>query len=100
MRMHHRHSGGAVLVLPAQLDLLAASRLAEIVRAARGAPLAIDASGVERLGASCAQALRAATIAWRRDGAHLTIERPSPAFLDDLALLGIAPDSLDLAPRP
>ncbi|MBL8590088.1 MAG: hypothetical protein JNK46_16260 [Methylobacteriaceae bacterium] len=47
MRMHHRHGGGAVLVLPAQLDLLAASRLAEIVRAARGAPLAIDASGVE-----------------------------------------------------
>jgi chemotaxis protein CheX len=56
----------------------------------RGAPLALDAGEVERLGGSCFQVLAAARKTWAADGQPLTFAQPSPAFAAGLALLGAA----------
>jgi chemotaxis protein CheX len=94
MKLSIRSDGAAALTLPATMDLPAAAHLRDAVSAAKGKDLVLDASGVERLGANCAQVLRALALAWRADGAALILERPSPTFLDDLALLGLSPDGV------
>lgn len=74
--------------LPAQLDLTAAAPLAETLKAARGHPVAIDASQVERLGALCLQVLLASRTTWSADSQPFQIHSPSQAFQDAAALFG------------
>ncbi|PSJ49581.1 STAS domain-containing protein [Pseudaminobacter soli (ex Li et al. 2025)] len=78
-----------IFELPAVLDLKAAPALAACLAALRGAPLALDAGRVERLGGQCLQVLLAASHGWRADAAALTLSQPSPAFLDGLRLMGL-----------
>ena len=80
-----------VIELPENLDLPAAARLADAFSKRVGDPLAIDASRVNRLGASCLQVLLAAARTWKSEGDALTLQNPSARFLEDLNLLGLEP---------
>jgi len=80
----------AILCLPAMLDLKAAPALKQDLQAGEGAALDIDASKVERVGGLCLQVLLAAVAAWRQAGQTLRVQDPSPAFADDVKLLGAA----------
>jgi chemotaxis protein CheX len=78
----------APLVLADSLDLTAATPLATQLLAARGKPVTLDASGVQRLGAQCLQVLLAARQAWSADGQPWRVVNPSPEFADTAALMG------------
>ncbi len=82
-----------VIELPENLDMPAAAALAEAVLKRVGEPLAVDASRVQRLGASCLQVLLAAARTWKAEGDALTLSSASPRFLEDLKLLGLAPET-------
>lgn len=73
--------------LPAVLDLGAAPAFLETIRrTVQAAPkLRLDAADVDGLTLPCAQIIMAALAS----GAEVTIQRPSPAFLDSFADLGI-----------
>lgn len=73
--------------LPAILDLGAATPLWSQLCAARGAPLQLDASEVERVGGLCMQLLVAAEAQWRADGHAFAIENMSPAYAEGVALM-------------
>src|ERR1700692_241890 len=77
--------------LPPVLDLTAASGLLEAFLERRGQVLAVDGSGVQRLGAQCLQVLLAARVAWEEDGQTLCVENCSDDFLASLELMGVAP---------
>jgi chemotaxis protein CheX len=81
--------------LASVLDLRAAKPLWADIHAARGQPLEVDASQVERLGGLCLQVLLAAQAQWRVDGLAFSIANPSPAFADGVKLM----TALDLAPK-
>ncbi len=66
-----------------------AAPLAEAFGKLVGSPVAIDASRVNRLGASCVQVMLAAARTWKAKGDALTLLNPSPRFLEDLGLLGL-----------
>ena len=78
-----------VFILPDKLDTAAAPGLLAALRAARGAPLTLDASHVAGVGAICAQILASAHAAWMADGHALRLKRPAGAAAD-LTLLGLA----------
>jgi chemotaxis protein CheX len=80
-----------VIELPENLDMPAAAPLAEGLARRLGEPLVLDASRVVRLGASCLQVLLAAARSWKAEGDALTLQEPSPRFLEDLKLLGLEP---------
>jgi chemotaxis protein CheX len=82
------------LKLAAVLDLNEASNLKANILAMRGAPLTIDASGVERLGAQCVQVLLAAAKAWEVDKQPFSFGKASEAFLKTLQLIGVNIDHL------
>ncbi len=82
------------LELPSILDLVAAPTLHEAFINRRGEALAVDAGGVQRLGAQCLQVLLAARAAWVADGHTLQLENPSEEFFTTLELLGAAPEDL------
>ena len=82
-----------VIELPDNLDMPAAAPLAESCSKRVGEPLAVDASRVQRLGASCVQVLLAAARTWKAEGDALTLQNPTPRFLEDLNLLGLEPDT-------
>jgi chemotaxis protein CheX len=82
-----------VIELPENLDMPAAAPLTEAFLKRVGEPLAVDASRVQRLGASCLQVLLAAARTWKTEGDKLTLVNASPRFLEDLNLLGLAPDT-------
>ena len=84
---------GRTLELPEALDLPAAKSLAESFLKLGGEDLAIDASKVQRLGASCLQVLLSAARTWQAEGASLILARASPRFIDDLRLLGFTPET-------
>lgn len=77
------------------LDLSAAGPLWFDLCAARGQPVVIDASAVERLGGLCLQALLAAQSQWRADGVDFSIANASEAFVEGVKLMAAA----DLAPQ-
>ena len=81
--------GRQALVLDAALDLNAAGRLRAALLALRCADLALDASGVNHLGAQCAQVLVSAAATWAADGTALTIPVASEPFAHNLRLLGL-----------
>jgi chemotaxis protein CheX len=82
-----------VIELTENLDMPAAAPLAEALLSQVGAPLAVDASKVSRLGASCLQVLLAAARTWKVQGQALTLTNASARFLEDLNLLGLEPDT-------
>ncbi|MBY0565071.1 MAG: STAS domain-containing protein [Hyphomonadaceae bacterium] len=69
------------------LDLAAAAPLRQALLAARGQPLRIDASDVERLGALCLQVLLSAKLTWAQDGCAFSIAEPSGAFMEAARLM-------------
>ena len=81
-------SAARIFELPPALDLNAAGPLAEALLKHSGEDLALDGSKVQRLGASCLQVLLAAARTWASDGAALTLDNPTPRFVEDLRLLG------------
>jgi chemotaxis protein CheX len=78
------------LRLPEFLDLTAATPLKAELCARRGAPLELNASGVQRIGGLSLQILLAAATAWRMDGHLLQIVDPSAAFTEGLRLMGVS----------
>lgn len=71
------------------LDLSAAAPLWFSLVGLRGAPIDLDASGVERLGGLCAQVLLAAQAGWRADGVAFRIQNPSATFVDSARLMAV-----------
>ena len=73
--------------LASTLDLAAAAPLCAELRAARGKPIEIDASAVDRLGGLCLQVLLAAQRAWRAEGVPFSLINPSQPFADAVRLM-------------
>ena len=84
-----------VMRLPPVLDLKAADALLREFRAARGRPVTVDASDVQRLGGLCLQVLLCARNAWEADGKTLRVADPSEAFRENVKLFG-ASELIDL----
>ena len=82
------------LVLPAILDLNAAAPLAAEFLALRGSPVAVDASGVERIGGLCLQVLLSVGVTWAVDNVPVRLAKSSPPFTAALALFGTSPFTL------
>ncbi|MHB1304126.1 MAG: STAS domain-containing protein [Acidiphilium sp.] len=80
----------AAFVLPAVLDLKAASPLAASLLARRGADIEIDGSAVERLGGQCLQVLLAARASWVADGQDFVVGALTQPVAATLALLGVS----------
>jgi chemotaxis protein CheX len=78
----------ARIILPANLDLLAAAPLKEQIAGHAGANLVLDGSAVERLGAQCLQVLLAARAKWRAEKNQFRIADPSAVFGEHLQVLG------------
>jgi chemotaxis protein CheX len=70
------------------LDMTAAGPLAKELLAARGKPVALDASNVRRLGGQCLQVLLSAQSTWAADGHPFAIVEATPEFAEGLALMG------------
>jgi chemotaxis protein CheX len=77
------------MTLPDELDIKAAGPLAANLLAVRGKDLVLNASRIERVGGQCLQVLLSAAAAWNADGAEMTIEEPSPAFVDAIRIGGL-----------
>jgi chemotaxis protein CheX len=74
--------------LQSSLDVAAASGLWSDLCMKRGAPIVLDASGVDRLGGACLQVLLAAAAHWRKAGLEFRVADPSSAFLEALRIMG------------
>lgn len=72
------------------LDMTAAGPLVRELLGHRGQPLALNASGVRRLGGQCLQVLLSAQATWAADGQPFDVVEPSPEFTEGLALMGAA----------
>jgi chemotaxis protein CheX len=83
---------GNRLQLAEVLDLTAAAPLAQSLLAQAGSELAVDASGVRRVGAQCLQVLVAAAAAWKAEGVGFRLENASEEFLEGARLLGVCLD--------
>jgi chemotaxis protein CheX len=83
-------SASTELVLAEVLDLGAAAPLLASLLAIRGRDARLDASEVQRVGGQCLQVLLSAAATWRADGVCLSLDTPSTAFAEQLALLGAA----------
>lgn len=89
----------AVIVLAANLDIQQAEPLKADLLALRGTPVAVDASGVERLGGLCLQVLLAARKTWAADGQGFDIAPASDAFTTQWNAFG-APDTAAVSGEP
>lgn len=87
--MAAKKAGPASLTLSPVLDLNQASVLHGSLMSMRGNDLVIDASGVDRVGAQCAQVLVAGAKAWQTDGKSFLVEKASDAFQKTLQLIGV-----------
>jgi chemotaxis protein CheX len=81
-------SGAATVGLPAILDLKAAGKLRDEFCAAKGGPLEVDASKVQRLGGLCLQVLLSAQRTWVVDGESFRVVQPSVDFLEGVKAFG------------
>ncbi|HXW72753.1 MAG TPA: STAS domain-containing protein [Methylocella sp.] len=79
----------SVLELPDILDLKAATPLTVQFLSARGVPLDVDGSRVERIGGQCLQVLLSAVKTWRADGNKFRLIKLSKEFRDGLLRLGV-----------
>lgn len=80
----------APVLLPARLDSAAAVQLAHDLRYREGAPVTLDASQVELLGARALQTLIVAAGAWRAAGASFSVVNLSDAVRGQIATLGLS----------
>ena len=76
--------------LPAVVDAASVASLRTGILERRGADLAIDASGVQRIGGLGLQVLLAAARAWRAEDLAFAITDASPPFTEMLRLTGAA----------
>lgn len=74
--------------LDAVLDYRAAAPLRDAFLERRGAPVRVDASHVEQMGALCLQVLIAARRAWSHDGVPFDFTARSEAFDASVAAFG------------
>jgi len=81
-------TSNTMLPLPKVMDLGAAKHLAADLLAARGQPIALDASHVQRVGGLCLQVLLSARRTWAADQVAFEIIHPAPAFKKCMAQLG------------
>ena len=86
--------GEKTVSLAAVLDLNEASALRGTLMGLRGSNVAIDASGVERIGAWCIQVIMAAAKTWDEDKLSFTFSKVSDAFQKTLQMIGIDIDHL------
>jgi anti-anti-sigma regulatory factor len=84
----------AQVVLPARLDSAAAAELAQALRAHEGAEVALDAAGVDLMGAKALQTLLVAAAAWRDAGHGFAVTGLTEKVRGQLAMLGLADLSL------
>ncbi len=80
--------------LQGKLDLAASERLADDLRAMRGGPVTIDASGVTLFGAHALQTLLVGLSSWRSDGHGFRVVDLPEAAIDQLRILGVTPAEL------
>lgn len=80
--------------LPRFLDRGTADCLRQELLDHQQSDLVIDASGVELLGARCAETLLSACRLWAKNGKQFSIGEASKAFSKDLALLGFTTEDL------
>ncbi|MFK0385039.1 MULTISPECIES: STAS domain-containing protein [Rhizobium/Agrobacterium group] len=92
--MAARKAAEATLKLSPVLDLNEASALHAKLMTMRGAPLSVDASEVERVGALCAQVLMAGAKSWEEDGKAFGFAKVSDAFDKTMKLIGVNIDHL------
>ena len=92
--MTSNNAAQSTLKLSPVLDLNEASVLQGKLLELRGTPLAIDASGVERIGVQCVQVLVAAIRGWQKDGIAISVTSASDAFDKTLKLIGIEIDQM------
>ena len=78
----------AAIALPAVLDIQVADALRAQLLSARGGPLILDGSAVERLGGLCLQVLLSAQRTWAADGHALVVSPISDAFADQWNAFG------------
>lgn len=86
--------GEKTFSLAAVLDLNEASALRGKLMGLRGSNVAIDASGVERIGALCIQVIMAAAKTWEEDKLSFTFSKASDAFQKTMQMIGIDIDHL------
>jgi chemotaxis protein CheX len=79
----------AVVRLPADLDLTAATPLAQEFLAVRGRDVDVDGSETRRIGGQCLQVLLSAEATWAADGAAFRLSAASPELQAQLLLLGV-----------
>lgn len=91
--MARKNTARKTLKLAPVLDLNEATALHENLLALKGAPVEIDASAVERIGALCAQVLMAGARSWKEDQSSFTFSEVSDAFVKTTQLIGV-----DIAP--
>lgn len=80
--------------LPEILDAPAAAALRDGLLKLRGAPLTLDASGVQRISTPVVQVLMAAARSWARDGLAFQVGSASPAFSAARRVLGLSASQL------
>ncbi|MGV1759379.1 chemotaxis protein CheX [Rhizobium sp. AC27/96] len=81
--------GEKTISLAAVLDLNEASTLRGKLMGLRGSNVAIDASGVERIGALCVQVIMAAAKTWDEDKLSFTFSKVSDAFQKTMQVIGV-----------
>ncbi|QYF86190.1 STAS domain-containing protein [Brevundimonas sp. PAMC22021] len=81
----------AVLTLGPVLDLRAAEPLKAELLSRRGKAVALDASGVDRLGGLSLQVLLSARKTWAADGQPFTVQAASDAFATQWEAFGASP---------
>ena len=82
------------LSLDSVLDLNAAGSLHSKLMALRGSDLAIDATGVERVGTLCIQVLISAAKTWEEEKQSLTFSGMSEALMKTMQLSGVNYDHM------
>ena len=81
--------GEKTISLAAVLDLNEASALRGTLMRLRGSNVAIDASGVERIGTLCVQVIMAAAKTWDEDKLSFTFSKVSDAFQKTMQVIGV-----------
>ena len=81
--------GEKTISLAAVLDLNEASSLRGTLMGLRGSNVAIDASGVERIGTLCVQVIMAAAKTWDEDKLSFTFSKVSDAFQKTMQVIGV-----------
>jgi anti-anti-sigma regulatory factor len=90
----------APVVLPARLDSAAAAELAQALCAREGADVALDAAGVDLMGAKALQTLLVAAAAWREAGHGFAVIGLTEKVRGQLAMLGLTDLSLIAGDAP